>query len=108
MSMAIRKERVVPRKDTLWHQVRINKASYLLMAPYFILFFLFFLIHAQPPCKRPRPHIRYSSSHIRSENSLSVFSLSFLVASSISFCPKMALITAMPTMPVFSSSETFS
>ena len=41
MSMAIRKERVVPRKDTLWHQVRINKASYLLMAPYFILFFLF-------------------------------------------------------------------
>ena len=41
MSMAIRKGRNVPKKDTLWHQIRINKASYLLMAPYFTLFFLF-------------------------------------------------------------------
>ncbi len=28
-------------KRSLWHEIRKNKASYLLMAPYFILFFLF-------------------------------------------------------------------
>ena len=41
MSMAIRNGRSMRKKDTLWHQVRINRASYLLMAPYFILFFFF-------------------------------------------------------------------
>ena len=41
MSMAIRNGRSMRKKDTLWHQVRINRASYLLMAPYFTLFFLF-------------------------------------------------------------------
>lgn len=40
MSVAVpAKTRV--KNDTLLHQVRKNKASYLLMAPYFILFFLF-------------------------------------------------------------------
>ncbi len=33
--------RLPARKDTLLRQIRKNKASYLLMAPYFILFFLF-------------------------------------------------------------------
>ncbi len=31
----------VPRPASLWHDIRRNRASYLLMAPYFVLFFFF-------------------------------------------------------------------
>ena len=41
MSVAARSTRTAPVKNTLWHEIRKNRASYLLMAPYFILFFLF-------------------------------------------------------------------
>ena len=41
MSVAERSTRTAPVKNTLWHEIRKNRASYLLMAPYFILFFLF-------------------------------------------------------------------
>ena len=41
MSVAARNIRTAPVKNTLWHEIRKNRASYLLMAPYFILFFLF-------------------------------------------------------------------
>ena len=41
MSVATRNIRTAPVKNTLWHEIRKNRASYLLMAPYFILFFLF-------------------------------------------------------------------
>ena len=41
MSVAARSTRTAPAKNTLWHEIRKNRASYLLMAPYFILFFLF-------------------------------------------------------------------
>ena len=37
MSMAIRNGRSMRKKDTLWHQIRINRASYLVMAPFFTL-----------------------------------------------------------------------
>ena len=41
MSVAARSTRTAPVKNTLWHEIRKNRASYLLMAPYFTLFFLF-------------------------------------------------------------------
>ena len=41
MSVAARSTRSAPAKNTLWHEIRKNRASYLLMAPYFTLFFLF-------------------------------------------------------------------
>ena len=41
MSVAARSTRTAPAKNTLWHEIRKNRASYLLMAPYFTLFFLF-------------------------------------------------------------------
>lgn len=41
MSVTTRNARLVPVKNTVWHEIRKNKASYLLMAPYFTLFFLF-------------------------------------------------------------------
>ena len=41
MSVATRSARPLRVKNTVWHEIRKNKASYLLMAPYFTLFFLF-------------------------------------------------------------------
>ena len=41
MSVAARSTRTAPVKNTLWHEIRKNRASYLLMAPSFSLFFLF-------------------------------------------------------------------
>ncbi len=45
MSVAVRtkpaRQKPAVHNDSLLHQIRKNKASYLLMAPYFILFFLF-------------------------------------------------------------------
>lgn len=36
---------VIPaRRYSLGHQISVNRASYLLMAPYFILFFLFTVV----------------------------------------------------------------
>ena len=41
MSVATRSARPLRVKNTVWYEIRKNKASYLLMAPYFTLFFLF-------------------------------------------------------------------
>lgn len=41
MSMAVNKTMPKPHRTSLWTSIRRSKASYLMMAPYFILFFFF-------------------------------------------------------------------
>lgn len=41
MSVVTRKAAAQPRRSTLWKAIKREKASYLMMAPYFILFFIF-------------------------------------------------------------------